>query len=75
MPHTVRKRSESGLYHVVTKGDGGQIIFESDTDRRRYLDTLRECLDEHHVKVHAYCLMSNLIKTEKKSKPRAVFPA
>ena len=59
MPHTPRKKSETGFYHVVTKGDGGQIIFESDTDRRRFLELLEKAADEHAIEVHAYCLMSN----------------
>ena len=59
MPHSARKRSESGFYHVVTKGDGGQIIFEGDSDRRRYLSTLEEALGGFDIAIHAYCLMSN----------------
>lgn len=59
MPHTSRKRGESGFYHVVSKGDGGQYIFESTSDRTRYLTILTEALDEHRVELHAYCLMSN----------------
>ena len=59
MPRGPRRLSDSGYYHVVVKGDGGQIIFESDADRRYYLRLLEECIDESLVDVHAYCLMSN----------------
>lgn len=59
MPRTQRKRSESGFYHVVTKGDGSQIIFEDDADRVRYLKTLEMAADESGIVTHAYCLMSN----------------
>lgn len=59
MPHARRKKGESGFYHVVTKGDGGQIIFESDADRARYLEVLVDALGENKVKLHAFCLMSN----------------
>ena len=59
MPHTQRKRGESGFYHVVAKGDGAQIIFESDKDRCVYVDILAEAVKEHGVVLHAYCLMSN----------------
>ena len=59
MPHTARKRSESTFYHVVTKGDGGQIIFESDADRRRYLEILEKAVGDHDVELHAFCLMDN----------------
>ena len=59
MPHTQRKRSESGFYHVVAKGDGAQIIFEDNSDRRLYVDILAKTIDEFKIKLHAYCLMSN----------------
>ena len=59
MPHCSRKRSESGFYHVVTKGDGGQILFENAGDREHYCSLVEEALDESKVNIHAYCLMSN----------------
>ena len=61
MPHTQRKLSESGFYHVVAKGDGAQIVFEDARDRELYVDTLAKAVDEFKVKLHAYCLMSNHI--------------
>ena len=59
MPHTQRKRSETGFYHVVSKGDGGQVIFESNNDRTRYLEELESAAADYGVEVHAYCLMDN----------------
>ena len=59
MTHKPRQRSESGFYHVVTKGDGSQIIFESDKDRLRYLQELASACKDFEIKVHAYCLMGN----------------
>ena len=59
MPHTARKLAESGVYHIVTKGDGNQIIFEDSDDRRHYIDLLEAALDSHKVSLNAYCLMSN----------------
>ena len=59
MTHKPRQQSKSGFYHVVTKGDGAQIIFESDRDRARYLQKLANACDDFGTKVHAYCLMSN----------------
>ena len=59
MSHASRKKSESGFYHVVVKGDGGQIIFESNSDRRRFLGLLRTAIEECSVELHAYCLMDN----------------
>ena len=59
MPRTVRKGSESGFYHIVTKGDGSQVIFEGERDRARYLALLEQATSDHEIEVHAYCLMSN----------------
>ena len=61
MPHTQRKLSESGFYHVVAKGDGAQLLFEDDRDKKLYVDTLAKTIDEFKIKLHAYCLMSNHI--------------
>ena len=59
MPHGARKMSSSGYYHVVPKGIRDQIIFESDADRRLYVELLAASCEPSDVKVHAYCLMSN----------------
>ena len=59
MSHVPRRKGESGFHHIVTKGDGSQVIFESDRDRERYLKELVQALRDHDVRLHAYCLMSN----------------
>lgn len=59
MPHSQRKHGESGFYHVVAKGDGSQILFENDKDRKRYISILAESGAEYDVELHSYCLMSN----------------
>lgn len=59
MPHAQRKRSETGFYHIVSKGDGGQVIFEEREDRFRFLEELETSASEHGIEIHAYCLMSN----------------
>ena len=61
MPHTARKKSASGFYHVVPKGQGDQIIFDCDSDRQKYIRLLKEAKTETDVRIHAYCLMNNHI--------------
>ena len=65
---TGRIMSESSTYHIVQKGAGGQILFESDFDRLRYLKILDNCLDNSKCTLYAWCLMSNhvhlLIRSE-----------
>lgn len=56
---TARVQSESGIYHVVSRGVGQQIIFETDADRRRYLDSLQNLLEGSSGTLLAWCLMDN----------------
>lgn len=59
MPRPKRKLVESGFYHVVLKGSGGQIIFEDDRDRTVFLQYVQEMLSRHDVGLIAWCLMAN----------------
>ncbi|MBE6470115.1 MAG: hypothetical protein E7000_00185 [Coriobacteriaceae bacterium] len=59
MARMARQLAGTGFYHVVSKGDGGRLIFESDKSRLKYLTLLDETLGEHRVLLHAYCLMGN----------------
>ena len=61
MPRTSRTRSESGLYHVILRGNGKQLLFESDEDRARFLTLLRVKTRAGGISVIAWCLMSNHI--------------
>ncbi|MDO5709782.1 MAG: transposase [Coriobacteriales bacterium] len=55
----VREMSETGFYHLVTRGVGKMVIFEDDTDRRFYLRMLKKYATEEHVRIIAWVLMSN----------------
>lgn len=59
MPRKARITSNSGLYHIVARGNGKQILFEDDEDYERFLDTLKRYRDEEHFEIIAYCLMDN----------------
>ena len=56
---TARTCGESGIYHVVSRGVGQQIIFETDADKRRYLTTLQSLMDDSSGSLLAWCLMEN----------------
>ena len=59
MSRRSRVQSESGYYHVVSRGIGKQILFEEEEDYQRYLETLRRFIAETSVTLIAYCLMEN----------------
>ncbi|WP_072374874.1 transposase [Thermophilibacter mediterraneus] len=54
-----RVRAASGYYHVVTRGNGRQRIFEDDGDRRAFVETLGRFAAGDGVAVIAWCLMDN----------------
>lgn len=61
MPRQARKKSSSGIYHVMLRGINRQQIFEDEEDRWRFLETLKNYRDLCGYTVYAYCLMGNHI--------------
>lgn len=59
MPSAPRTVSESGLYHVVARGNGKQLIFNNDADRSAFLTYLERFAQADDVQVIAWCLMDN----------------
>lgn len=47
------------VYHVMSRGDHGEAIFQDERDRLRFLETLGEACEKTGWRVHAYVLMSN----------------
>ncbi|MBQ9913458.1 MAG: transposase [Clostridia bacterium] len=69
MPRQARKKSSSGIYHVMLRGINKQQIFEDEEDCEKFLWVLKETKAVSEYKLFAYCLMGNhihlLIKEEK----------
>lgn len=61
MPRTARKKSSTGIYHVIFRGINKQRIFEDDEDHFYFLDKLSSCQQKSGFELYAYCLMSNHI--------------
>jgi REP element-mobilizing transposase RayT len=68
MPRATRKKSGTGIYHVMLHGINRQDIFEEREDYVRMLTYLQQLLERYDEKgkrlpplctVYAYCLMSN----------------
>ena len=59
MPRHARRRSSSGIYHVILRGANRQEIFHKEEDRIRFLDTLNRYRIKNGVRVLAWCLMDN----------------
>ncbi len=50
MPRTSRKRSETGFYHVILRGNGKQNLFETDKDRAAFMEAARSSFSRDSVR-------------------------
>lgn len=61
MPRVSRQPSATGFYHVIFRGNGRQLLFEDDDDRRYFLGLLTKKAAKFDIAIIAWCLMSNHI--------------
>ena len=61
MPRAARKKSKSGIYHVMLRGINRQTIFQDEEDCEKYLSSIEECKAISGFTLYAYCLMGNHI--------------
>ena len=59
MSRPIRVEFPGAVYHVMARGNERREIFRDDRDRRRFLETLAEAVEQFGLRVYAYCLMSN----------------
>lgn len=59
MPRTARKKSRSGIYHIIMRGINRQTIFEDKEDCAQFLEALKRYKETSGYQVYAYCLMGN----------------
>ena len=59
MPRTPRKKSGTGIYHVMLRGADRRIIFSDDEDCIRFLETMKRAKRESGFRLFAWCLMGN----------------
>ena len=59
MTRPVRIEFEGALYHVTSRGDRREDIYEDDSDRLQFLEILGEVVETFNWVCHAYCQMGN----------------
>jgi putative transposase len=59
MPRHARKKSKTGVYHVMVRGINKEIIFHDDEDRRKFLYILAKVKEGYPFELLGYCLMNN----------------
>ena len=61
MPRQARKKSNSGIYHIMLRGINRQRIFKDQEDNIRFIETLQTYKAQCGYEIYAYCLMGNHI--------------
>ena len=61
MPRAARRKSESGIYHIILRGMNRQQIFYDEEDYAYFIHLLDRFQDISHYELYAYCLMGNHI--------------
>ena len=59
MARPLRIEYPGALYHVTSRGDRQEAIFDDDRDRTAFLNVLGEVVSRFRWQCHAYCLMGN----------------
>ena len=59
MARPLRIELAGGLYHVTSRGNGGNDIYFSDADREMWLVLLGAVCRRYHWRCHAWCQMDN----------------
>ena len=61
MPRFARKKSSTGIYHIMLRAVNRQKIFHDREDAQRFIDTLARFEKQSGYKLYGYCLMPNHI--------------
>ena len=59
MARPLRIEYSNACYHVINRGNRGEIIFINDDDYRLFIEKLAEFAELYDVVIHCYCIMSN----------------
>jgi len=59
MARPLRIEFDGAVYHLTSRGNGGDTVFRTDLDRKSFLDTLSHVTQGFNWVCHAYCLMGN----------------
>ena len=59
MSRPLRIEFADALYHITSRGDRREAIYEDDEDREAFLAVLAQVVDRYHWICLAYCLMTN----------------
>ncbi len=59
MPRKPRLHYPGAVYHVMLRGNDGQVVFLDSGDRSRFFLLCQQAYERFNCRFHAYCLMNN----------------
>src|SRR5665647_2361828 len=59
MSRVSRKKSKTGIYHIMLRGIDKRNIFLDNEDRRKFIEKLKIARETAGFRLHGYCLMDN----------------
>ncbi|MGM0652908.1 MAG: transposase, partial [Bacillota bacterium] len=59
MSRQARKKSSTGVYHIMLRGIDKRDLFLDDEDRKKFKDIFVKAIDEGRFDLYGYCLMGN----------------
>ncbi len=59
MARPLRIEFPGAIYHVTSRGDRREAIYQDDVDKQAQLDVIAQALDRFDAQLLAYCLMGN----------------
>lgn len=59
MPRKRRQLVPYGIYHIIVKGIGSQLLFEDEQDRIKFYKIIKKYKDEQGFLIYGYCFMDN----------------
>ncbi len=59
MARHLRLEYEGAIYHVTARGNERGDICRSEADKKRFLEKLEESVEQYHIRIYAYVLMTN----------------
>ena len=59
MARQARKKSQTGIYHLMMRGNNKDQIFFDEQDYKKFISILIQCKKISHFEMYAYCIMPN----------------
>lgn len=61
VPRKARIKSETGYYHIITRGNNKNYIFKDETDKELIKEEIKKQEIEKNIEIAAWCIMDNHI--------------